>query len=114
LLPRRFLTPPRIKHHVKEEESPGGMFAEARKSKMDLLALGEQLLERKQALQSTSEAEIANAICRAEHRLLREFRACAWLFVQPRGVSACGLTLAPIPPHDFIVGVATTAATDVR
>ena len=25
-----------IKHHVKEEEQPGGMFAEARKSDMDL------------------------------------------------------------------------------
>src|ERR1700691_4914358 len=33
-----------IKHHVKEEEQPGGMFAEARKSDMDLRGLGEQLL----------------------------------------------------------------------
>jgi hemerythrin superfamily protein len=41
-----------IKHHVKEEEQPGGMFAEARKSEMDLLALGEQLLARKQELQT--------------------------------------------------------------
>ena len=30
-----------IKHHVKEEEQPGGMFAEARKSDMDLDALGQ-------------------------------------------------------------------------
>jgi hemerythrin superfamily protein len=45
-----------IKHHVKEEEQPGGMFAEAKKSDMDLLALGEQLLARKQELQSTAEA----------------------------------------------------------
>jgi hemerythrin superfamily protein len=45
-----------IKHHVKEEEQPGGMFAEARKSKMDLGALGEQLLARKQELQSQSKA----------------------------------------------------------
>jgi hypothetical protein len=37
-----------IKHHVKEEEQPGGMFAEAKKSGMDLRALGEQLLARKQ------------------------------------------------------------------
>ena len=29
-----------IKHHVKEEEQPGGMFAEARKSDMDLDDLG--------------------------------------------------------------------------
>jgi hypothetical protein len=36
-----------IKHHVKEEEQPGGMFAEARKSEMDLQALGERMLARK-------------------------------------------------------------------
>src|SRR5678815_3561821 len=41
-----------IKHHVKEEEQPGGMFAEARKSKMDLDALGEQLAVRKGELQA--------------------------------------------------------------
>lgn len=40
-----------IKHHVKEEEQPSGMFAEAKQSKkMDLKALGEQLLARKSAL----------------------------------------------------------------
>ena len=39
-----------IKHHVKEEEKPGGMFAEARRSDMDLEALGEQLRARKQEL----------------------------------------------------------------
>jgi hypothetical protein len=39
-----------IKHHVKEEEQPGGMFAEARRSDMDLEALGEQLRARKQEL----------------------------------------------------------------
>jgi hemerythrin superfamily protein len=39
-----------IKHHVKEEERPGGMFAEAKKSSMDLPALGEQLLARKKEL----------------------------------------------------------------
>src|SRR5579872_5982837 len=36
-----------IKHHVKEEEKPVGMFAEAKKSGMDLAALGQQLLARK-------------------------------------------------------------------
>ena len=36
-----------IKHHVKEEEQPGGMFAEARKSDMDLDTLGAQMLARK-------------------------------------------------------------------
>lgn len=39
-----------IKHHVKEEEKPGGLFAEARKSGMDLDALGERLAERKAQL----------------------------------------------------------------
>ena len=45
-----------IKHHVKEEEQPGGMFAEAKKSAMDLRALAGQLLARKKQLQSTAEA----------------------------------------------------------
>ena len=40
-----------IKHHVKEEEQPGGMFAEARKSGMDLAALGEQMAARKAELE---------------------------------------------------------------
>jgi hemerythrin superfamily protein len=39
-----------IKHHVKEEEQRGGMFAEARQSEMDLKALGEQLQARKDEL----------------------------------------------------------------
>jgi hemerythrin superfamily protein len=39
-----------IKHHVKEEEQPGGMFAEAKKSDMDLQALGVQLRSRKKEL----------------------------------------------------------------
>src|ERR1700733_10272796 len=37
-----------IKHHVKEEEQPQGMFAEAKQSrKMDLKALGAQMFARK-------------------------------------------------------------------
>jgi hemerythrin superfamily protein len=44
-----------IKHHVKEEEKAGGMFAEARGSDMDLEALGEQLATRKAELQGGSE-----------------------------------------------------------
>jgi hypothetical protein len=40
-----------IKHHVKEEEQPGGMFAEARASKLDLEDLGSQMLSRKQQLE---------------------------------------------------------------
>jgi hemerythrin superfamily protein len=39
-----------IKHHVKEEERSGGMFAEAKKSDMDLAALGQQLAARKKEL----------------------------------------------------------------
>jgi hemerythrin superfamily protein len=41
-----------IKHHVKEEEQPGGMFAEARKSDMDLDALGERMAARKGQLEN--------------------------------------------------------------
>ncbi|MGE0828913.1 MAG: hemerythrin domain-containing protein [Hyphomonadaceae bacterium] len=39
-----------IKHHVKEEEQPGGMFAKAKKSDMDLEELGAALAARKEAL----------------------------------------------------------------
>jgi hypothetical protein len=45
-----------IKHHVKEEEQPGGMFAEAKKSNMDLKGLGEQMSGRKSELQRSAEA----------------------------------------------------------
>jgi hemerythrin superfamily protein len=45
-----------IKHHVKEEEQRGGMFAEAKNSDMDLQALGQQLLARKKELQSQRKA----------------------------------------------------------
>lgn len=41
-----------IKHHVKEEEKPGGMFAEARKSDMDLDELGVRMKARKEQLQA--------------------------------------------------------------
>lgn len=43
-----------IKHHVNEEEKRDGMFAEARKSDMDLKALGEQLASRKSELMGQS------------------------------------------------------------
>ena len=40
-----------IEHHVEEEEKPNtGVFAQARKSEMDLKALGEQMAERKREL----------------------------------------------------------------
>jgi hemerythrin superfamily protein len=45
-----------IKHHVKEEEKAGGMFAEAKKSKMDLEGLGDRMSARKMELQGNDEA----------------------------------------------------------
>jgi hemerythrin superfamily protein len=50
-----------IKHHVKEEEQPGGMFAEARDSKLDLNALGEQLAQRKAELEGQAEDDPEDA-----------------------------------------------------
>jgi hypothetical protein len=41
-----------IKHHVKEEEKPGGMFSEARKADMDLDELGRRMKSRKEQLQA--------------------------------------------------------------
>jgi hemerythrin superfamily protein len=43
-----------IKHHVKEEEQPGGMFAKARKSEMDLSELGQRMAARKKQLMNSS------------------------------------------------------------
>jgi hypothetical protein len=39
-----------IKHHVKEEEQPGGIFAQAKKGEEDLDEMGERLKERKEEL----------------------------------------------------------------
>jgi hemerythrin superfamily protein len=39
-----------IKHHVKEEEQPGGIFAQARKSGLDMNELGAKLKARKDEL----------------------------------------------------------------
>ena len=44
-----------VKHHVKEEEKSDGMFAEAKKSKIDLEALGRRLLQRKSELQAEAQ-----------------------------------------------------------
>ena len=43
-----------IKHHVKEEEQPGGMFAKAKQSGIDLKALGERLTARKKELEGAA------------------------------------------------------------
>ena len=46
-----------IIHHVKEEEAPSeGMFAQARKAGVDLVALRDQLMARKQELKAQAEA----------------------------------------------------------
>jgi hypothetical protein len=45
-----------IEHHVEEEEKAGGVFSQARKGKMDLDALGEQLAARKQELTASYKA----------------------------------------------------------
>jgi hypothetical protein len=64
-----------IKHHVKEEENRGGMFATARQSKMDLRALGERMAARKKELMNSSgplrrmRTSIRRAAGRAEGRL---------------------------------------------
>lgn len=39
-----------IKHHVKEEEQPGGIFAQAKRGEEDLEAMGERLKARKEEL----------------------------------------------------------------
>ena len=45
-----------IKHHVKEEEQPDGLFAKSRQSEMDLDALAEQLAARKAELMQGKQA----------------------------------------------------------
>jgi hypothetical protein len=47
-----------IKHHVKEEEQPGGVFAQAKKGDEDLEAMGERLKERKAELTKSLEAHL--------------------------------------------------------
>jgi len=46
-----------IKHHVKEEEKPGGIFTAARQAGLDLDDLGQQLLARKQELKTQFEEQ---------------------------------------------------------
>ncbi len=47
-----------IEHHVKEEEMPSeGMFAQARKTDVDLVALRDAMLARKQELMAQAESE---------------------------------------------------------
>jgi hypothetical protein len=46
-----------IKHHVKEEEQPGGIFAQAKKGEEDLDEMGERLKTRKEELMKEFAAE---------------------------------------------------------
>jgi hemerythrin HHE cation binding domain-containing protein len=46
-----------IKHHVKEEEKRGGIFSGAREADLDLDALGEQLMTRKEELMEQFESK---------------------------------------------------------
>ena len=48
-----------IKHHVREEEKPGGMFAKARRARMDLKGLGQQLAQRKSQLEAEQQEQAA-------------------------------------------------------
>lgn len=46
-----------IEHHVKEEERPAeGMFAQCRKTDVDLVALGDEMLARKEELKAQAKA----------------------------------------------------------
>ena len=49
-----------IKHHVKEEEQPGGIFAQAKKGDEDLDAMGERLKARKDELMAEMGSAKAN------------------------------------------------------
>ncbi|MBV9549064.1 MAG: hemerythrin domain-containing protein [Alphaproteobacteria bacterium] len=46
-----------IKHHVKEEEKRGGIFTGARQAELDLDALGEKLMARKEELMAEFESK---------------------------------------------------------
>ena len=50
-----------IKHHVKEEEQPDGLFAKSRHSEMDLVSLGEQLASRKAELMNGKPSKSSSA-----------------------------------------------------
>ena len=46
-----------IEHHIKEEEGPGGIFSQARKGKLDMDAIGEQLAAKKKDLTERYESD---------------------------------------------------------
>lgn len=64
-----------IKHHVKEEEKPrSGIFAQARKAKVDLAALGERLQQRKEQLTARKET-LSNSPLEARSLHLQDIHA---------------------------------------
>jgi hemerythrin superfamily protein len=73
-----------IKHHVKEEEQRDGMFAKARKSDMDLKALGEKLAARKAALMG-AEAEEEDPALESRKTPARSFGVMSRLAKRVRG-----------------------------
>jgi hemerythrin superfamily protein len=46
-----------IEHHIEEEEGPNGIFAQARKGKIDTAAIGEKLAQRKKELTEQYKSE---------------------------------------------------------
>lgn len=46
-----------VRHHFRQEEKPGGLFSEARKSDLDLEDLGRRLRARKEQLESDDDGE---------------------------------------------------------
>src|SRR6185295_683817 len=49
-----------IKHHVKEEEQPGGIFAQAKRGEEDLESMGERMKARKDELMAQMKPAKAN------------------------------------------------------
>lgn len=49
-----------IKHHVREEEQPGGLFSQAKKGDEDLEAMGERLKARKEELMTKMGGRVAH------------------------------------------------------
>ena len=54
-----------IKHHVKEEEQRGGLFTQARKGKVDLVALRERMEARKEELAAQYKRSLPSPTIRA-------------------------------------------------
>ena len=57
-----------IKHHVREEEQPDGLFAKSRQSEMDLDALGEQLASRKAELMNDQPSKSSRRLASGDLR----------------------------------------------